>query len=299
MDGRIQVVLSVAKHQNFSKAADELHMSQPAVSQQVQSLELELGVKLFERNTKRVRLTKAGAIVVHYGETMAQAFASMKRLIDDLKYEVGGPMSIGASYTFGEYILPYVLASFCEKHPTVRPRIDITNTQHVVDLLVNDSIDLGIVEGLVTSNHVSSEAIANDRMVVIASSESRLVKEPSISPEDLRNTTWILREPGSGTRAAADDLLRVLGVTPLSILEFSSTQALKESVEAGLGVSVLSELTIQKELKLGTLRVLPFDYGRQVRPFYVVTRNSQFQPRVVQLFIEHMKEFVKHYAALN
>ncbi|WP_233096197.1 LysR family transcriptional regulator [Alicyclobacillus sp. SO9] len=295
MDHKLMAFLAVARHGNFSRAAEELHMSQPAVSQQVQSLEHELQVKLFERNTKRVSLTGAGKIVQHYGGEIETAYGAMQRMLDDLTNVVAGELVIGASYTFGEYVLPYAVAEFCKFYPDVRPSIQISNTIHVANMLLEDAIDVGIVEGEIEEAGLVTDELMTDKMVIIAAPSHAPATDPAMLKR-LQAETWILREPGSGTRAAADKVLESLGIEVKSKMEFGSTQAIKESVQAGLGISVLSELAIKKELAQEALKAL-FYPGQADRPFYLLRRRSAFEPKVAEMFREFLAEYVRiHFA---
>jgi len=290
MDHKLRAFLMVAKYGNFSRAAEALHMSQPAVSQQIQALEEDLGALLFERTTKRVVLTRAGRVVEHYGGEIETGYTAMRRRIDELKNVVAGTLVIGASYTFGEYVLPWVVAKFCEKFPDVRPTITIANTVHVAKSIQEETIDVGIVEGTVHMPRVQSIELMEDRMVVIASPQHSNC-DPEAHVLHSPNTTWILREEGSGTRTAADATLKELGVHPKSIMEFSSTQVIKTSVQAGLGLSVLSNLVIRSELEQQTLVVLS-DKGVK-RPFYLLKQESTFESKVALEFQQFLIDYVR------
>lgn len=298
MDHRLRIFLMVAKHGNFSRAAEELHMSQPAVSQQIQALEEELGVKLFERTTKRVVLTRAGRVVEHYSKELETDYEAMLRRVEDLKDVVAGTLVIGASYTFGEYVLPYVVAEFLDRYPQVHPNIQIANTVQVAKSIQEETVDVGIVEGRIHLARVESIELMRDRMVVIASPQHPAynARGPLKVSSD---TTWILREKGSGTRTAANETLHRLGIHPKSVMEFSSTQVIKTSVQAGLGLSVLSDLVIQSELAQGTLVALS-DKGVTkgvTRPFYLLKQESSFESRVAQEFQDFLVEYIRlHYS---
>ncbi len=289
MDVKLEVFLSVIQHGNFSRAAEELNMSQPAVSQQVKSLENELGVKLLDRNTKMVSPTRAGEIVHHYGKQISAIYDIMQRTLDDLRELVTGTLMVGASYTFGEYILPHIVADFCRLHPGVRPSIHISNTENVAEMVNMNAIDVGVVEGEVDLPGIIMSELMRDRMVVIASPQFSGLQQV-MDVEQLSASTWVLREQGSGTRTAADALLKTAGIEPAFVMEFSSTQAIKESVAAGLGLSVLSELTVQSELEQQKIAVIPLNDldMTNMRKFYMLQREVRFEPKVVEAFREFL-----------
>lgn len=282
--------VAVAEEKSFSRAAEQLHTSQPAVSQHVQNLERRLSVKLLERSSKYVRLTKAGELVYEHGRQIMDLYASMERLVDDMMNRTSGPLSVGSSYTYGEYILPYAIAGFTAAFPEVNPIIHILNTREVVEQVGTGQLDLGITEGHYVTEQVRAEAFAGDEVVVVASSCHRLASALSVCADDLMDETWIIREEGSGTREITDSMLNEHHITPRSTMVFGSTQIIKESVEAGLGVTFLSKWTIRKELQLGTLTVLPFPEQPMKREFYLVRRVSEFHTKAMSAFADYLRD---------
>ncbi len=290
MDVKMEVFLSVVQHGNFSRAAEELNMSQPAVSQQIKSLENELGVKLLDRNTKMVSPTRAGEIVHHYGQQISAFYGMMQRTLDDLRELITGSLIVGASYTFGEYILPHIMADFCRSHLEVRPTIHISNTENVAEMVNMNAIDIGVVEGEVDLPGISVCELMSDRMVIIASPQYFCKQAGKVDIQELSSVTWVLRERGSGTRTAADSLLKTAGIEPAFVMEFSSTQAIKESVAAGLGLSILSELTVQEEIQQHKICQIPLEQLQvdSMRKFYLLQREVGFEPKVVEAFREFL-----------
>ncbi|WP_192598168.1 LysR family transcriptional regulator [Sporosarcina limicola] len=290
MDQHLVVFVTVVERQNFSRAAEELHMTQPAVSQYIQTLERETGTRLLERSNKYVRLTKAGEIVYYHAKEITGLYDKMQMLVDDLTNNAKGELAIGASYTFGEYVLPHVIAKMQDRYPLIDPTISIGNTKEIEELVRNHQLDVGIVEGKFESKSLVMEPFAEDAMFIVLSSNHRFAnQENEIVLSDLAEETWIVRENGSGTRAAVDEMFRLFEFAPKKMMEFGSTQLIKESVEAGLGISLLSQLTIRKELALGTLQKiwvkgLPF-----TREFSIVTQTP-FQTKSVQVFLELVRD---------
>jgi len=289
MDQRLLIFVTAARRLNFSRAAEELYLSQPAISQQISSLEHSLGIQLFERQAKQVRLTKAGEIVLHHGQDILLRYSEMERLVHNLLHEAQGPLTIGASYTYGEYILPHVIAPFLARYPGITPVIAIDNSRIVEEQVAAGRLDIGIIEGVSTLASIQSEDFADDLMVIIASPTHPLHAQAEITVDDLSAATWIVRECGSGTRAMTSTFWTRYGITPQHVMEFSSTQVIKEAVEAGLGLSLLSEWTLRKERKLGTLALLPIEFGKLTRKFSLVRRKSDFTTKVVDLFVEHLR----------
>ncbi|MGE7664524.1 LysR family transcriptional regulator [Ureibacillus composti] len=290
MDQHLNVFVTVAELGNFSRAAEKLHMTQPAVSQYIQSFEGSMGIKLLERNNKFVRLTQAGEIVYHHAKEILSLHSKMHYLIDDLTNKTSGPLSIGASYTFGEYVLPHVIAKMQGEYPMITPTIMIGNTKEIANLVLGHQLDVGIIEGEFHDKNLSIEPFAEDSLYLVASPKHRLVQQKGeINLSELEDEMWIVRENGSGTREVTEKMFRLCGFTPKRKLEFGSTQLIKESVEAGLGVSLLSYWAIRKECSMGTLSIIKVEQLPMRRKFSIVLR-SPFQTKALSVFLELLKE---------
>ncbi|MDQ1143933.1 DNA-binding transcriptional LysR family regulator [Bacillus sp. SORGH_AS 510] len=290
MDNYLEVFVKVVEKGNFSKAAEDLHMTQPAVSQYIKVLEESVGARLLERNNKFVRLNKAGEIVFHHAKEILALYSNMQYLIDDLTNKASGPIAIGASYTFGEYILPHIIARLQAQYPLITPTIQIHNTKEIIDLVQSHQLDIGIVEGHINEKVPNVEVVAEDKMVIVASPQHPLLKEKRNIAE-WGEECWILREKGSGTREAAEHLFQELNFTPKKVMEFGSTQVIKESVEAGLGISLLSQWTIKKELMYGYLEVVDVEGLPFKRNFSILT-HSPYQTKALQQFIETLRVYL-------
>lgn len=290
MDHYLEVFVKVVEKGNFSKAAEDLHMTQPAVSQYIKVLEESVGARLLERNNKFVRLNKAGEIVFHHAKEILALYSNMQYLIDDLTNKASGPIAIGASYTFGEYILPHIIARLQSQYPLITPTIQIHNTKEIIDLVQSHQLDIGIVEGHINEKVPNVEVVAEDKMVIVASPQNPLLKEKRNIAE-LGEECWILREKGSGTREAAEHLFQELDFIPKKVMEFGSTQVIKESVEAGLGISLLSQWTIKKELLYGYLEVVDIEGLPFKRNFSILT-HSPYQTKALQQFIETLRAYL-------
>ncbi|WP_066254237.1 LysR family transcriptional regulator [Neobacillus drentensis] len=290
MDQQLLVFVTVADKQNFSRAAEALHMTQPAVSQYIQLLERTVGTKLLNRSNKYVRLNKAGEIVYHHAKEILGLYTKMQNLVDDLTNTATGGLSIGASYTFGEYVLPHIIARLREQYPLIKPTITIGNTHEIEELVNSNQIDLGIVEGEIKSKKLNIEAIAEDFMYIIVSAKHPSVKQKDLTLTALQEETWIVREQGSGTREATEGMFEKFQFNPKDIMEFGSTQIIKESVEAGLGVSLLSHWVIHKELKLQKLHTLKIKGFPIFRKFLLVTPSTKFQTKASEIFINLLRD---------
>lgn len=289
MDQMLLVFVNVAEKKNFTHAAKELCMTQPAVSQYIQTLERAVGTKLLERSNKFVRLNKAGEIVYHHAKEILGLYTRMHCLIDDLQHTARGVLSVGASYTFGEYLLPHIVASLQKRYPLIKPAISIGNTRDIVELVLSHKIDVGIIEGEFKHDRLVIEPFAKDQMYVVCSPGHRLAKQNKVSISELSEETWIIREAGSGTREATERMFGAYKLQPNNLMEFGSTQIIKESVEAGLGISLLSYWAIRKELSLNSLTLLQVDGTPMSRNFSLVTPATLFHTKATEVFLEELQ----------
>lgn len=290
MDQSLHVFLTVAEKQNFSRAAEELHMTQPAVSQYIQALERTIGTRLLERTNKYVRLNKAGVIVYHHAKEIMALYSRMQSLVDDLLYEGKGDLSIGASYTFGEYVLPHIIAYLRKEYPLIKPNITIGNTKKVAELILAHQLDVGIVEGDFKHEELSIEPFSEDHMFVVVSAHHPYAHHQEIPISELSEETWIVRELGSGTREATEKMFAEHQFYPHDIMEFGSTQIIKESVEAGLGVTLLSQWAVKKEHSLGSLKLLKINGSPFIRQFSIVKKDSEFHTKATEVFLDILRE---------
>ncbi len=290
LEQALEVFVKVVENKNFSRAAEELHMTQPAVSQYIQGLEGQMGVKLLERTNKYVRLNYAGEIVYAHAKEILSLIAKMKRLVDDITNQASGEIKIGASYTIGEYFLPSIIAAMKKRYPLINPKITIENSKEISELVAENHLDIGLIESKYHRKGLIISPFATDTLHVFISPNHPLAKKENITLEDLQEVTWIVREEGSGTREAVDKLFQSLKIEKVKMMEFGSTQIIKESVEAGLGVAFLSQWTVRKELTLQTLTVLPLDHTPFYRTFSFVKKQSSFETKAVSVFTELLTE---------
>jgi DNA-binding transcriptional LysR family regulator len=289
MDQSLMVLLEVADTRNFSRAAERLHMTQPAVSQHIRALEERLKVRLLERNNKTVAVTRAGEIVLHHAREIGGLYRRMEEMVDELLHYTGGPLSIGASYTFGEYVLPLTLARLDSEYPDIRPAITIGNTADIADQVRNRMLDIGIVEGEEIGTGLTVEKLAEDEMYIAIGAEHPLTTQRKITLKLLEEQTWLVREQGSGTRAAADKMFSALHLNPARLMEMGSTQSIKETVEAGLGVTLQSRWALRKELGLGSLKLLTVEGLPVKRSFHILLRKGDLRTRTMEVFLQTLR----------
>jgi DNA-binding transcriptional LysR family regulator len=288
-DRRLKVFQSVAKHLSFTKAAESLHMTQPAVTFQVRQLEEYFNTRLFDRAHNKVTLTPTGEKVAEFAERIFGLYAEMESSVRELTGEISGALTIGASTTIAEYMLPALLGEFKARHPEITLRLRVSNTDGVVSMVEDSVIDLGVVEAPVANKNLIVEVCHEDDLVVVASPDHELVRRGStVKPVDIKHYPFVSREEGSGTREVILQYLINEGVNPLEMnicLELGSPEALKGAVEAGMGISIISRSTIAKELKLNTLVALQLDPPLR-RSFSFVRQRQKFRVTVMEELLE-------------
>ncbi len=292
-DRRLQVFRTVARLLSFTKAADTLHMTQPAVTFQIRQLEEYFGTRLFDRTHNRITLTNAGQVVYRYADEIFELYGRMENAVRELTGEMSGTLTIGASTTIAEYMLPALLGDFKRKYPDVNIQLQVSNTEGVVSMVENNTIDLGVVEGPVGNKNLAVEFCRDDQLVVIMPPDHELAGREKLPVEVLFDHPFIAREEGSGTRDVIAEYLEHCGHDPNNLnfaIELGNPEAIKGAVEAGMGLSIISRATVHKELKLGTLVALPLD-PPLTRTFSFVHQKQQFRHRA----IEKLYDFARLY----
>jgi DNA-binding transcriptional LysR family regulator len=295
-DRRLQVFHTVARLLSFTKAAQTLHMTQPAVTFQVRQLEEHFNTRLFDRTHNRISLTDAGRKVCESADRIFELYAEMENAVCGITGQISGVLTIGASTTIAEYMLPPLLGDFKERYPDVAIHLKVSNTEGIVSMVENNAIDLGVVEAPVANKNLVVEICKRDSLVAIMHPSHPLAALQQVTFEQLLEYPFICREEGSGTREVISDHLQHQpeGHSTLKIaMELGSPEALKGAVEAGMGVSVVSGTTIQKELKLGTLVALPLDPPLD-RPFSFVHQKQKFRLRVMEELLDFARDYCRH-----
>jgi DNA-binding transcriptional LysR family regulator len=279
----------VAEKKNFTRAAEELYISQPAVSKQVQELEKTLGQSLFLQVGRKIYLTEAGQLLFDYAHKIFALSAEAEVALDELRFLERGHLAVGASTTVGTYLLPEILGRYRASYPHVELFLDIANTEDVQQKLLAHKVEVGIVEGSVSHSELVYSTWRFDELVLIASPHHPLAQAnvaPSLQELLDSQAAFILREPGSGTRGVLEEALASRGMPPVSpFMELGSTEAIKQVVRANLGVSFVSRHTIRLELKTGLLKQIPLADFRLTRPLLIVYPQQKHLSRGAQIFL--------------
>jgi len=293
-DRRLKIFHTVARLLNFTKAAEELHMTQPAVTFQIRQLEEQFNTRLFDRTHNKVTLTDVGKQVYSYSDRILKLYEEMTRNITEMTGDVSGSVTLGASTTIAEYMLPLLIGEFKKKFPEVMINLRESNTEDIVSMVENNDIDLGIVEGSVNNKNLVVEECKMDHLVVIMPNDHMLASEKRLRVEDFVSYPFISREHGSGTQEVITNYVEKHGNgEDLNIcFELSSPEAIKGAVEAGMGLSIVSRATIIKELKLGTLTAVELRPSLE-RPFSFVRQRYKFKSRAADQLLSFAQEFCK------
>ncbi|MCP4878381.1 MAG: LysR family transcriptional regulator [Gammaproteobacteria bacterium] len=296
-DRRLKVFHTVARLLSFTKAAEALHMTQPAVTFQVRQLEEYFNTRLFDRTHNKVNLTPAGERVSEFAERIFDLYAEMENTVHDLTGEISGALTVGASTTIAEYMLPALLGEFKNRYPDINLRLKVSNSEGIVSMVEHNVIDLGVVESPVSNKNLIVEVCHDDQLVVVAAPDHDLVKRGGkVKPSDIIKYPFVSREEGSGTRDVIMRYLTEEKVNPAELnfsLELGSPESIKGAVEAGMGITIISRSIIGKELKLNTLCELQLDPPLS-RPFSFVRQRQKFRVTVMEKLLEFAQSYFKN-----
>ena len=290
-DRRLQVFHAVAKHLSFTKAAEALFMTQPAVTFQIRQLEEHFNTRLFDRSHGRIALTAAGVLALDYAERILGLSSELDTRLKEIGGQVAGPLLIGASMTIAEFLLPRVLGEFKARYPAVLPRLFVANSEAVQARIAERTLDLGFIEGESHLASLATDVCCDDELQVVCAPSHPLARLREVPPALLTEHAYVSRESGSGTREVIDSYLQKAGVAPDSlqmVMELGSLEALKGLVATGLGFTIMSRATATKETRLGQLALVPLA-PRLTRKLSVVYPRERFHSRLVNEFVEFAK----------
>jgi DNA-binding transcriptional LysR family regulator len=259
----------------------------------IRNLENEFGTTLIQRSPKHVQVTEAGNILYIHAKQILSLYEEAKQEINELHNVVTGTLRIGASFTIGEYLLPKILARYANENPLVEVHTFISNTEEVLQSLRSNQIDIGLVEGQVVYTDIDVETFMEDEMKLVVPPNHPLLSMHTINEASLQDQVWVLRETGSGTRAYSDRFIHHHHLKMKRFFTFSSIQSVKEAVAAGLGIAILSDWTVRKELQAGELFHVEVPNEKLIRPFSIV-RGKYFIPsKAIQVFLDHVQSFAQ------
>ncbi len=294
-DRRLQVFHAVAKQLSFTKAAEILFMTQPAVTFQIKQLEEHFNTRLFDRGHGRIALTPAGDLVLTYAERILGLSSEMDVRLAEMTGEIGGSLLVGASTTIAEFMLPRILGEFKSAYPSVRPRLVVANSETIETRVAEHTLDIGFIESPSHQPNLETESCCGDELQVICSPKFPLAKFKELTPQQLTEYPYISREPGSGTREFTDTYLRKAGISVEQmqlVMELGSPIALNGVVETGLGFAIASSGSVRKSQRLGDLIAIPLK-PRLIRTLSMVYPKEKFRSRLVTTFVDFASNKLK------
>ena len=289
---QLTVLEAVARNLSFTKAAEELHLTQPAVSMQIKQIEESVGLPLFEQIGKKVYLTEAGNEMYTYCRSIQQQLEEAENVIENLKGVKQGKLTIAVAST-ANYFAPKILAGFNKEHESVKINLDVTNRQGLLEHLQNNDTDVVIMGRPPKEMDLEAESFMENPLVLIAAPDHHLVNRKNISIQDLQKETFIIREKGSGTRTAIEKFFREKGAPLESTINMSSNEAIKQAVQAGLGLGIVSIHTLELELELNRVAVINAEEFPILRHWYIVYRKGKRLSPIATAF----KSYVVNHAS--
>lgn len=280
---QIRFFICAAKHMSFSRAAEELHVSAPAVSQQIKEMEDEMGVLLFHRENRKIAITSAGEYFLTYARRMESTLQEAAGMLKKLQGVDLRPVKIGLVST-AQYFIPLLLLQFKQKYPQAKILIEVCNREQLIDLLREGEIDFAIMGRPPQQVETQAQSFAEHPHVFIASPKHPLAYKKNIQPKALNQSEFISREKGSGTRNIMEIFLADHELSPIVSMEMSSNESIKQAVMADLGISFMSLHTIGSEIKHGQLVVLDVLGAPIVRKWYIVELNKKTHTTAAENF---------------
>ena len=295
---QLQIFDAVMRRQSFTRAADVLHLTQPAVSMQMRQLEEQVGVPLFDQVGKQIQPTDAGRELHRHAIIIAAKMQDLSAAMEEFSDLRRGELDLVVAST-ANYFAPKLIAAFCRQHAKVQVRLQVSNQERILDMLTTSNKDLAIMGQPPKDAELIAQAFLDNPLVVIAAPTHPLAAKNRIALKHLERETFITREPGSGTRKAAERHFSRYGVEFHSVMEMSSNEAIKQAVEAGLGLGILSLHTLELELAMQRLAVLNVERFPIMRQWFVVHRKGKRLSTVAQAFLDFLIREARPLASLQ
>ncbi|WP_312314904.1 LysR family transcriptional regulator [Empedobacter brevis] len=292
-DFRLKVFDTVARRLNFTKAANELNITQPAVTKHIKEIELNLNIKLFERNGTKIKLTKAGEILLKYTEEIFSVYQKIEFEIGQLQEKQKGHLRLGASTTIAQYVLPPILAEFRKRFPEIQLNLVIHNSEKIEDLLTNNKIDVGLIEAQIKNRTFHYFPFMKDEIVLVARQNHPLSTKNHLKTDDLLQIPFVLRESGSGTLETIDLALKAKNIKLNELkteIRLGSTESIKSYLLHSDALAFLSVQSILQELKSHTLTIIDVKNMAIPRYFNFIIPEGE-QSKLVSLFIDFCNRY--------
>ena len=290
---QIEIFCKIIELGSFSKAADALHLTQPTLTEHIKSLEDYLGAILIDRLGREIIPTKAGEIFHEYAQKILKLKGEAEQRIKSLEGELKGGLAVGASTIPGEYILPHLMKGFRDNFPDIFITLEISDTKKVIEDILNNRIELGVVGAIMESAKLEYHRFVKDELLLVVSPVFPWSKIKSITLEKLKELPFVLREKGSGTQMVMEENLRGHGVGSVQlnvIMRLGSTTAVIQAIKSGVGCSILSRHAVKEDLTNGTLKTVSIEKIKIFRNFYIVLRRGKIKSPLCEAFRKFLLE---------
>lgn len=286
----LEIFCKVVELKSFSRAADALYLTQPTVSSHIKALEKSLKTTLLDRLGREVIPTKAGKILYRYAKGIVKLKEEARQALDQFIGKMSGHLEVGGSTIPGVYILPSMISEFKKVYSDVIITLRIGDTKEVATMVIEGMVEIGVVGARIDDIHIENREFLKDFLILVAPASYHQTK---VSKKDLKGIPLIFRERGSGSRAVLERTIKENGleIKDLNIVaEMGSTEAVKQAVKSGIGLSVLSRMAVQDDLANHTLKEVRVDPLPIIRPFYIITNKSRVKSPLCQAFLEFLQE---------
>ncbi len=287
----LKIFKEVCETNNMTKAAKTLHITQPAISQTISNLEEELGIKLFERIKNHLELTYSGRVLCNYSQKIVRMLDESEDLLNQIANLKKGKLRIGASMTIGTYLMPKLINEFKNEREELKMPLLINNTDHIVDHILNNDLDIGFVEGPFNSAEITTSFFMKDELTLIASPDYFSKSPKKIKLKDIAEENFILREKGSGTRDIAKQKLDETKINYEIKHVLNNFEAIKKAIMANMGISILPKLAVKEEIERGKLVEIKIKDLKIKREFKIIYHTDKYQSP----FFMHFMDFLKKY----
>jgi DNA-binding transcriptional LysR family regulator len=299
---QLRIFLAVVEHLHFTRAADALYITQPAVSAAIQNLESEYSVKFFHRINRHIEITEAGKLLQIEAQKILDRVNITERALKELNDLERGELRLGASFTVGNYWLPEKISQFKQLYPNLTIDCTLANAEEIATGTTTGVFDLGLLAGEIKQslqNNLKQKIVGSDRLQIVVGPSHPWFKRTTINVKELTKTNWIMRETGSGTQQIFEQALQKWGILPNKlkvIFVLNSSEMIKTLVEKGIGAAVVPELMVQKEIRFSTLKCVKIEHQTQditfdiLRPVLLIKHCQRFQTKISQAFEKILME---------
>ncbi len=282
---QLRVFHAVASLRSFTRAAEELFLTQPGISKHIRQLEEFYGIRLFDRLGRQVVPTQAGEVLFESTQSIFEIIEDSQMRIEDLKGMTGGRITIGASFTAGTYILPGVMGRFRQKYPDVEISLEISLSHEIAEKVISNDFDIGFIGAPYEDDRLLTTKLREEKLVVIIPKDHAWKNRKTIRFANLADQPFVLSRRGSGTRAVIEKEIEKAGIEIKRRIEFGNTEAVKKAVAAGVGISILSESVVETELKLGRIRAVSLSDRALKRAFHFTVRRDRYRTNATRALI--------------